>query len=76
MTQYTIVGDAEIYGKKTTCLCCVCGGDREHAEEVLEKMLTNPTKNDIYLMRNLTNLRIHEETKAEKCWWNDPFLAN
>ena len=42
--QYAIVGDYEICGKIQTCLIRLVLGDKEHAEKVLEKELTNPPK--------------------------------
>lgn len=70
--EYIIVGDTEKY---KGCLVSTCGKEREWAEEVLRRMLTNPTVNDEFLTRGHTNLRI-EEVEDKACWWNDPFLCN
>ena len=65
MNDHVIVGDTEQYGR---CLIYVCG-TLVHAEEVLHRMLTNPTENDKALMKDHHNLRI-EEVSAEDCWWH------
>ena len=72
--EYIIVGDAEVLGKTSECLIYTCG-TKERAEEVLDKMLNNPDKNDLYMLSKHTNLRV-KAVEEEKCWWNDPFLAN
>ena len=72
MIDYTIVGDTKEYG---TCLIYVCGHDKSNAEKVLNRMLTDPDKEDKRVMKTHTNIRIKEQ-KSEDCWWNDPFLAN
>ena len=72
MTEYVIVGDTERFND---CLVTVVKGDMQRAEEKLEQMLTAPTPNDKILIGNCKNLRI-KESKSEKAWWNDPFLAN
>ena len=62
--EYIIVGDTEKYGE---CLVYVCG-TKENAENVLEKILTNPTENDLRVMQGHTNLRV-KEVKEDSCWW-------
>ena len=69
---YIIVGDTEKY---KDCLIYTIAGDRKFAEEVLERMKTNPSDLDKVVMEHHTNVRI-AETKPEEEWWNDPFLAN
>lgn len=61
--DYFICGDYNIYGKIEGCLICTCGADKEHAEEVLQKVLSNPPKDC------LGNIRIEKE-EADDCWWN------
>lgn len=68
--EYVIVGDTKDYNG---CLIFVCGTNREHAEEVLNKLLNNPTDADKKAIEGHTNLRIEEVSNG---WWNDPFLAN
>ena len=71
MINYVIVGDTEKY---KNCLVTVCRSDKkEFAEKRLEQMLTNPTENDLRLMKGHTNFRIME-AKEEEQWWNDKFL--
>ena len=70
--EYIIIGDTDRY---EGCLVCLAGNNREDAEERLHQMLTNPTDNDKYIMKEHTNFRV-KEVKKEDCWWNDPFLCN
>lgn len=70
--EYVIVGDTEKYDG---CLLYACGASKENAERVLKRILENPNENDNYIMEGHTNIRI-KTTPDEKCWWNDPFLAN
>ena len=70
--EYIIVGDTDKY---EGCLVYTCGTDRAHAEEVLDRMVTNPTKDDLANLAKHHNLRV-EEVESKDCWWNDPFLAN
>lgn len=70
--EYMIVGDTDKY---EGCLIYPCGISRKHAEEVLDRVLNHPTENDLYCIKDHKNIRI-KSTSKEKCWWNDPFLAN
>ena len=72
MTEYIIIGDTKRY---KGCLVTVCRGNRELAESVLNRMLTNPTDNDKVLMKGHANLRI-EPVEEKDQWWNDPFLMS
>lgn len=65
MTEYIIVGDTKNY---TDCLIYACGTLKEHAIEVLNRILNNPTRDDKYLTRKHNNIRIKTITKDEK-WW-------
>lgn len=56
-SDYIIVGDTERFDG---CLICVAGKTKERADEVLNRMLTNPTKNDKRLMGGHRNMRIKE----------------
>lgn len=67
-TEFIIVGDYEEF-KDPTCLIYVCGKNRTRAEEVLNRMLTNPNEQDKKLLKKATNIRI-EEVKSDDCWWN------
>ena len=64
--EYIIKGDTK---KFNDCLICCCGESKSRAEEILNRMVSNPTDNDKRLIAGHTNLRIEEVTK-EKCWWN------
>lgn len=64
MNDHVIVGDTKEF---EGCLVCVCG-TLDHAEEVLHRMLTNPTDNDKALMKGHSNFRI-AEVPEEYCWW-------
>jgi hypothetical protein len=64
--EYVIVGDTEKY---KDCLVCVAGRIYEKAEEILNRMLNNPTENDKRLMVGHKNLRI-EFVEERYCWWN------
>ena len=66
MSEYIIIGDTKKY---RDCLISTCGTSLEHAQEVLNRMLNNPTENDKKLMIGHTNLRI-EKVAEEDCWWN------
>lgn len=61
---YIIVGDHEKYG---ACLASVIYGDMDYAKKVLDRMVNNPTENDLVLISGMTNLRI-EEDDGER-WW-------
>lgn len=73
--DYIIVGDFEIYGKIESCLIRVCGEDKKHAEEILDRMLNNPNKDDLYDL-NKPNFRgnLHIEVEYDG-WWNDPYYT-
>ena len=64
--EYIIIGDTEKY---KDCLVCICGCKKEFANEVLERMISNPTDNEKRLIAGHSNLRIAEVPK-ERCWWN------
>ena len=64
--EYVIVGDTNKY---EDCLVCVAGSTYEKAEEVLNRMLSNPTENDKRLMLGHKNFRI-EFVEEKYCWWN------
>ena len=72
MDEYIIIGDMGAY---KNCLLYICGTDKEEAESVLNRMLTNPTENDKRVCKEATNLRV-VLVPAKECWWNDPFLVN
>jgi hypothetical protein len=61
---YIIVGDSEKYGE---CLVSVIYGGMELAKQVLDRMLNNPTKNDLYITSGISNLRIEEDD--DESWW-------
>lgn len=63
---YIIVGDTEKYN---SCLVSVIYGDKELAEQVLDRMVNNPTENDLVLTSGINNLRIEEDNGEG--WWND-----
>lgn len=74
--EYIIVADYILSdGKVHECLVTLCGRSKEAAEEILNRMQTNPTETDRKLIHDGTNLRI-KEVESEKQWWNDPFLCN
>lgn len=72
MTEYIIVGDTLDY---EGCLIYTCGGDRNIAEEYLDRIINDPTENDLKATQGMTNLRIVEASEKEQ-WWNDPFLVS
>lgn len=61
---YIIVGDTEKY---KDCLVSVVHGDMNYANEVLDRMLNNPTKNDLILTEGMSNLRIEDDNGEG--WW-------
>ena len=67
MSRFIIVGDTDQY---EGCLVCTCGGDKHHAEVVLERMKNNPTENDKRIIKGHTNLRI-KEVEQKDCWWDN-----
>lgn len=64
--DYVIKGDTEEF---ENCLVCIAGKTYEGAEEVLNRMLNNPTENDKRLMFGHTNFRI-EFVEEKDCWWH------
>lgn len=66
MKEYIIVGDTE---KFKDCLIYTCGVNKSTAEKVLNRILTNPTKDDLHGIKGHTNIRI-KEVESEKQWWN------
>ena len=66
MVEYIIVGDTEKNGE---CLVYICGSSKEHAENVLNRMMSKPTYHDRSIMINHKNLRI-KEVQSEHCWWS------
>ena len=64
--EYYIVGDK---GEHKDCLVCLCGNNFDHAEEVLYRLTHEPTRSELKIIDEHTNLRIEEE-KSEDCWWN------
>lgn len=71
MKEYIIIGDTPDYDG---CLVYTCGGDRDVAEDYLDRILNNPTENDLKATQGMTNLRVVEASETEQ-WWNDPFLV-
>lgn len=67
MNEYIIVGDTKKY---KNCLVCLCGCSFERAQEVLNRMLNDPTEDDKRIIDGHTNLRI-KEVEKKHCWWND-----
>ena len=74
MRDWMIVGDADIYGKTHECLIKVCRS-KEKAEEVLDQMFNNPTKQDLKDLKEHRNIRI-KQCEEGGDWWNDPVLVN
>ena len=64
--DYVIKGDTQQF---KDCLVYVAGKTYEDAEEVLKRMLNNPTENDKRLMAGHTNFRI-KFVEEKDCWWN------
>lgn len=64
--EYVIVGDTENY---KGCIVYVCGVSEDRANEVLYRMMNNPTENDKVISKGHRNLRI-ERVPKEDCWWN------
>lgn len=65
--EYNIVGDTKDY---KGCLVLTCGKSEERANEVLRRLLTNPTESDKVVLKGYTNLRV-EKVDGDKCWWNE-----
>jgi hypothetical protein len=65
MSDYVIAGDTKDYEGCLVCVCCTL----DHANEVLDRMLNNPTDSDKRLMRGHHNLRV-AEVPEEDCWWH------
>lgn len=65
--SYVIAGDTKSH---KDCLVYVVGSDYKRAEEVLNRMLNNPTDDDKGVMTEHTNLRI-EFVESKDCWWNN-----
>lgn len=65
--QYIIKGDTE---KHKDCLVCVCGSDLDLANKALDRMINNPTDNELRLKDGHVNLRL-ELVEDKNCWWNN-----
>lgn len=65
--RYIIVGDTET---SKGCLVMTCGASKERAEEVLNKLLSDPEEQDKRMIEGHTNLRV-EEVDSSDCWWED-----
>ena len=65
--EYVING----YSKSlnNSCLVYTCGKSKEHAEDVLHRMLSNPTDHDKAVMKGLTDFHIRT-VNEEDAWWN------
>ena len=66
-TYYHIMADFEICGKIRNCLIYGWMTGEEKAKEVLDRILNNPTEQDLMNTRGATNL--HIETDTETPWW-------
>lgn len=66
-TEYNIVGDTKGY---KGCLILTCGKSEERANNVLRRMLANPSESDKVMLKGYTNLRV-EKVDGGKCWWNE-----
>lgn len=64
--EYIIIGDTDRF---SNCLVYVCGKSKENAENVLSRILTEPTEQDKRMLEEHKNLRV-KEVQSEKCWWN------
>ena len=64
--EYVIVGDTESY---KNCLICVCGGNKAHAEQTIDRILNNPTEYDQMMIKGHTNIRL-EKCERENGWWH------
>lgn len=67
--EYIIVGDSIEHPEYTECLIYTCGKDKEHAENVLNRMLTNPNNNDKIFLKKHRNIKVKEISNKD-CWWN------
>lgn len=65
--RYVIVGDTET---SNGCLVMTCGASKERADEVLQKLLSDPNEQDKMMIEGHTNLRV-EEVDSSDCWWED-----
>lgn len=63
MNNKIITGITKRHGR---CLICICGAK---PEEELERMLNNPTKEDLQIIAGATDLEI-KEVPEKDCWWN------
>ena len=66
--EYIISADYVINGEVCRCLVALAGVTMEHAEEVLDRMVNNPTENDKRLIKTGKNLEI-EYLEGIDCWW-------
>ena len=74
-TEYIIVGNYALSdGHIHECLVTLCGKSIDEANAILHRMLTNPTENDIRLIKDGKNLRI-KEVDSKTAWWNDPVMV-
>lgn len=63
--EYIIVGDTDKYKE---CLIYVCFS-KENAEKVLDRVLNNPTEDDLRMTKGHTNLKVIGIPDRD-CWWN------
>lgn len=75
MTEYIIVG--KLIDDGIECMVYLAGKDKMRAEMMLDQVKNNPTERDLEFTKgfDIGTLRL-KEVESEKCWWNDPFLAN
>lgn len=63
--EYVIVGDTDKY---KDCLIYMCG-TYDNANEVLNRMINNPTCVDKAYVETYTNLKV-EKVYESDCWWH------
>ena len=70
--EYVIVHDVKGTDKYNGCLYCICGSSRKHAEKVLDRIMKNPTEQEMrdVSSKGYINFRI-ESVEDKHCWWND-----
>ena len=66
--EYIITAEYDINGKPARCLVTLAGDTLECAENVLNRMVNNPTEKDKRLIKTGEHLKV-EFVDAKDCWW-------
>ena len=61
---YEIIG---VNKKGKDCLVYICNSDKEYADKILDRILNNPTKDDLINTEDLIDLKVIEDVDSWLC---------